>query len=170
MPEDAFCCGTTTNALDHGGMIAFIGEDDEPRKQPAQGGKRGVVGNKAGGKKKRRFLAVQFREFAFQLDVIMRGAGNIARAARPRSGSLQRGAHCRQHLGVLAHAEIVVATPHGDRARPVVRVQIRCRVSTAPAQNVGKDAVAVFAPKICERFAETGAVGVGQLCLSGRVT
>ena len=78
---------------------------------------RRVVGDEAGGEQQRRFLAVQIGQLGFQLDMIMRGAGDVARAARTGAGRVDRLMHGRQHLGMLAHAEIIVAAPDGDRPR-----------------------------------------------------
>jgi hypothetical protein len=63
---------------------------------------------------------VQVGKLGFQIDMIMGVAADIARTARARADIVQRFFHRRDHLGVLAHREIVVRTPDGDRLGAVV--------------------------------------------------
>ena len=78
---------------------------------------RRVVGDVGRGEQQRRFLAVQVGELGLELDVIVRGAGDVARAARAGADRVDRLVHGGDHGRVLAHAEVVVGAPDGDRMR-----------------------------------------------------
>ena len=80
----------------------------------------------AGGEQQRRFLAVQVGELGLQLDVIVGGAGDVARAAGAGAGLVDGLVHGLEHDRVLALAEIVVGAPDHDvaRSRPSARVQV----------------------------------------------
>ncbi|SRR5260370_134998 len=68
------------------------------------------------------------------------GARDVAGAARAGPGALQLHGHCRQHLGVLAHAEVVVRAPHGDLGADAV-VEGARKAAAAPFE-IGEDPVA----------------------------
>ena len=107
------------DALDHRIVVVGVGQDQAVRDQSCDGRDAGLVGDVARGEDQRRRLAVQVREFAFELNQRMVGAGDVAGAARAGAhagGGLDHGA---DHLGVLAHAEIVVGAPDHDLARPL---------------------------------------------------
>ena len=108
----------------------------------------------------RRLLAVEIGELGFQLHVVMRGAGNIARAARPRPRPLDGLLHGGKHLGVLAHAEIVVAAPDRDRLHAIGGVQFGRGEGTALAQNVGENPIPAFPLQLGQRILEDLAIGV----------
>ena len=115
------------HAFDHRGMVQRIGIDDETGKQLGQGAQRGVIGDIGAGEQQRRFLAMQIGQFGLEPLVIDGGAGNVARAARTGAGGVERLVHRGQHIGMLAHAQIVVAAPDGDRLFAAIgRVQIAC--------------------------------------------
>ena len=106
-----------------------------------------------------RFLAVQIGKLGFQLDMIMRGAGDVARAAGARAGRVDGLVHGGEHLGMLAHAEIVVAAPHRDGPPGAFGMEIRVRVGAALAHDIGEDAIAAFAAQARERIPEPGQIG-----------
>ncbi len=152
---DALGTATMANAGDHRGVVLLVGEDDGARQQLRQGGERRVVGDIGGGEQQRRFLAVQVGELALQLDVIVRGAGDVARAARTGADRVDGLVHGGDHGGMLAHAEVVVGAPDGDRARGLRVVEVLGgRIGAAPALHVGKHAVAAFAMDGVERNLE----------------
>jgi hypothetical protein len=83
---------------------------------------------------------VQLGELAFEQDMRVAGPGYVAGAPCPGPRTLKLLGHRRQHLRVLAHAEIVVRAPHGDfRADAVI---VSAREMAAAALQIGKDAVA----------------------------
>jgi hypothetical protein len=63
---------------------------------------------------------VQVGQFGFQIDMIVRVAADVARAAGARADIVQRFFHRGDHLGVLAHREIIVRAPDGDRLGAVM--------------------------------------------------
>ena len=69
----------------------------------------------------RAFLAVQVRKLGLQLDMMPIGAGDVSGAAGARTRAIERPVHGRQHIGVLAHPQIVVAAPHGHATGLAVR-------------------------------------------------
>ena len=147
--EDILDRAAMADALDHRGMVEFVGEDDQARQDLRQGRQRRVVGDKARGEQQRRFLAMQIGQLAVQLDMIMRGAGDVARAARTGARRVDRLMHRRQHLGMLAHVQIIVGAPDRDRTpAPVgairVRIEIGLGVVAALAHDVGEYPIAAL--------------------------
>ena len=56
----------------------------------------------------RLLLAVQIGQFDFKFHMIVRGARDIARAARTRTDLVDGFVHGGKHVGVLPHAQIIV--------------------------------------------------------------
>ena len=121
-----------------------VREDDAAGQQLLQCRQGGVVGDVGRGEQQRRFLAVQVGELALQLDVVVGGAGDVARATRSGAGHVERRVHGGDHGRVLAHAEIVVGAPHGDGPGPVRREVPRSRETAALAADVGEYPVAAL--------------------------
>ena len=96
------------------------------------------------GEQQRRFLAVQVGQLVLQLDVVVGGAGDVARAARAGAGKVERRVHGGEHGRVLAHAEVVVGAPHGDGPGAVRREVLRGREAAAVAPDVGEHPVAAL--------------------------
>ena len=97
-----------TDAFDHRGMVFLVRENDGARQELLQRRQRGVVGDIGRGKQQRGFFAVQISDLGFELDVVVRGTGNVARAARARAGRIEGFVHGGDDGRMLAHAEIVV--------------------------------------------------------------
>ncbi len=90
-----------------------------------------------------------------QLDVEVRVAADIARAAGACADIVQRLFHRLDHLGMLAHGEIVVGAPHRDRLGTVMAVEAaRIGIRALVAQDVDEDAVAAFSVKAVDRLVE----------------
>ena len=87
---------------------------------------------------------MQIGELGLELDVIMGGAGDVARAAGAGADRLDRLMHGGAHGRVLAHAEIVVGAPYRHVAGALAGELIGGRVSAAAALQLGKDPVAAF--------------------------
>ena len=87
----------------------------QPGQQLLQRRQRGVVGDVGRGEQQRRLLAVQVGKLGLELDVVVRGARDVARAARAGAGRIERLVHGGEHGGMLAHAKVVVGAPDGDR-------------------------------------------------------
>ena len=126
-------------------------------------GKRRVVGDIGRGEQQRRFLAVQIGELGLELDVIVGGAGDVARAAGAGADRLDRLVHGGEHRRVLAHAEIIVGAPHRHVADAALGEMIGGRVGPAAALQIGEDAVAAFLMQRLKVLAETELVI--HLCL-----
>ena len=112
--EDALGTAIAAHALDHRGVVQRVGIDDQPGEQFGQRAQGRVIGDIGRGEQQRRFLAVQIGQLGLQLLVIHRGAGDVAGAAGACAGCVDGVMHRVQHNRVLAHAQIVVAAPHGD--------------------------------------------------------
>src|SRR5438045_6752731 len=85
-------------------------------------------------------------------------AGDVAGAAGAGPATVDRGMHCRQYLGVLAHAEIVVGAPYRHLAAAVRVMVHRSREMPGSAFEIGKDAVASLAPQLTQLPLEKGLV------------
>src|SRR5216684_5076803 len=70
------------------------------------------------------------------------GARDVAGASRSGAGTTQFGRHCRQHRGVLPHAEVIVRAPHRDLGADAMIEGAR-EIAATPLQ-IGKDAVAAL--------------------------
>ncbi len=88
----------------------------QPGSCDAERAERRPVRHVAGGEEQRGLLAVQVGELALQQDVVVVGAGDVAGAAGAGAAAVERLVHGGEHLGVLAHAEIVVGAPDRDLA------------------------------------------------------
>ena len=136
-----------THAFDHRVVVQGIRQNQAVRHQPGQRGNAGLVGDVAGGKDQRRFLAVQIGEFALELDQRVIGAGDVAGAAgagaHPRRG-LDHGAN---HFRVLTHAEVIVRAPDHHIARALRRMPDRMREAAGNALEIGKHPIAPLAPQ-----------------------
>ena len=155
VPEHALGAARIADARDHARVVERVGEDHAAGQQLRQRGKRRVVGDVAAGEDQRRFLAVQVGEFRLQLDMVVRVAADIARAARSRADIVQRLFHRRGHLGVLTHRQIVVGAPHGDRLRAVVAVEAaRVGVGTLVAQDIDEDPIPALFVQAIDRPVE----------------
>ena len=103
----------------------------------------------AGGEEQRRFLAVQIGKLALQDDVIVVGAGDVARAAGTGTTFVDRLVHCLGHDLALSHAEIVVGAPHGDVVLPLRSMPHGGRKGAALALQLGEHpVVALFAQSV----------------------
>ncbi len=150
--EDVLLGAAVANALDHRGVIEGIGVDDAARNLPGQRRDGGVVRDIARGEQQCRFLAMQVRELALEQDVVVAGAGNVARAAGPGAAALDRLVHGGEHQGVLSHAEIVVGAPYRDLAARAVVIGTRKR--PGPPLEIGEYPVASFRPQRVEPLFE----------------
>ena len=63
---------------------------------------------------------MQVGQFAFQQQVVMVGTTDVAGAARSGAGALYSLAHCADHGGMLAHAQVIIGTPHRHIAHGTV--------------------------------------------------
>ena len=142
-PDDALAVGIA-DAFDHRRMVQRVGEDDEAGDPGAERAERRPVGDIARGKDQRRFLAVQVGKLALEKNVVVGGARDIPGASRTRATVVDGVLHRLDHLGMLAHAEIVVGTPDGHFLRAVRRVARGARKIAAVTLDIGKNAVAAF--------------------------
>ena len=111
MAEDALVGPAVANAVDHRGVVHLVGIDNGVGQNLGQRRQRRLVGNIARSEQQRRFLAMQAGELALKLDMIMVVAGDIAGAARPGAELVNRLVDGLDHLGMLRHAQIIVAAP-----------------------------------------------------------
>ena len=162
VPEEMFLHAAVLDAFDHRGMVQFVGEDDQAGQKLSQRRERRVVGDVAGGEQERRFLAVQVGEFALELHVIVRSAGDVAGAARTGARGVDRLVHGGEHLRMLAHAEIVVAAPDGNRPPVGVGIEVCPGIATTVADNVGEDAIPSFTPQPGKGVTQTALVRKGH--------
>src|ERR671912_2425015 len=68
---------------------------------------------------------------------------------------------------MLAHRQIVVRAPYGDRLRPIAAEALRIGIIPLGAQDVDEDAIAAFFVKAFDRRLEDAVVIHGSL--SGRI-
>ena len=119
MTENADHRPRSLDAGDHGRMVLGVrktvpGLFRTIRQAVQDGGQRRLVGYVAGGEQQPRLLAVQGREFRFEVIMHRAGAADVARAAGAgthRSGGLARRVH--QHR-MVAHGDVVVRRPNQD--------------------------------------------------------
>ncbi len=98
---------------------------------------------------------MQVGKLVFQLDMQVGVAANIASAARACTDIVERFFHRADDFVVLAHAQVIVRAPHGDRLRPVMPVEAaRVGVRALVAHDVDENAVASFLVKTVDRLVE----------------
>ncbi len=112
--EEVFFRATVTNSLDHRGVIERVRVHNQSRKQFGECRQRRFIRDEARREDESGFLAVEIRELALELHVIVGGPRNVSRAAGACSGRIDGFMHGGQHLRVLSHAEIIVAAPDRD--------------------------------------------------------
>jgi hypothetical protein len=102
---------------------------------------------------------VQIGKLGLQLHVIVRGAGDVARAARAGTGGVEGRVHGGEHGRVLAHAQIIVGAPDGDLALIVGLVAVN-RGGEPPGNpfDIGKHPIAFFLPKRVHGVFENSAI------------
>ena len=154
MGENVLLDARMPDALDHRGVVERVGEDDAARDARGKRGERGPVRHIAGVEDQCRFLAVQIGKLALQQDMVVVGAADIARAARPCPRTVERLMHRREHLGMLAHAEIVVRAPDGDVARAALAVIGGGRKAADLTLQIGKDPVAALTAQAVQLVTE----------------
>ena len=150
MRESLLCRPAVPDALDHRGVVQFIGQHDAARQPRRERAQRRPVRHVAGVEQQRGFGAVQIGQLAFEHDVVMVGAGDVPGAAGAGAATVDRRMHRRQHLRVLAHAEIVVGAPYRHLATAVAAIVHRPREMPGPAFEIGKDAIASLAPQFTQ--------------------
>ncbi len=155
VPEDALFAARIADARNHAGVVELVGKDHAARQQLGQRRQRRVVRDIAAGEQQRAFLGMQIGELVLEFDMVMRVAADIARPARACADIVQRLFHRLDHFGVLAHGEVIVRTPHGDRLGAVMAGEAaRIRERALIAQNIDEDAVASFFMEALDRLVE----------------
>ena len=90
--------------------------------------------------------------------MIMGVAADVAGAARAGADLVQRVFHRLDHGGMLAHAEIVVRAPDGDRLGPVAAEAMRIGEAALGAQDIDEHAIAAFFMQAVDRGSEDAVV------------
>ena len=145
VPEHPFLAAAVLDPGNHRRMIQFVGKDDAARQNLGQCRQRCLIRHIARGEQQGTGLAVPVGQLALELDVIMGVAANIAGSARSRTDIMQSFFHRRDHIGMLAHRQIIVRAPDGYRLRTVVmRETARIGKGTLVSQYVYKDPIAAF--------------------------
>ena len=86
---------------------------------------------------------MQIGQLAFEQYMGVAGSGDVAGTPGPGAGAAQLLCHRGQHLGVLAHAEIIVRAPYRDFGADAVIVGAR-EPAAAPLQ-IREDTIAPLA-------------------------
>ena len=101
---------------------------------------------------------MQIGQFKLKLDMVMGGAGDIARTARARTVGINGFVHGLQNHRILALAQIVVGTPDHDFALSLRRHPGRARKVTAMALQISKYPIAALGTDLTYRGLECGLV------------
>ena len=104
------------------------------------------------------FLAVQIGQFLLELHQRMMGAGDVAGAAGAGADAGRGLDHGADHLGVLAHAEIVVGAPDHDVALALRRMPDGVRKPAGDPLEIGENAIAPLVMQAIEGGTEELAV------------
>lgn len=143
--ENALLAAAIADAGDHRRVVLLVRKDHEPGQQFLNRRQRRVVSDERGREKKCRFLAVKVGELPLELDVKMRGAGDVARSTRTGSDCIERFVHRLEDDRILALAQIIVRAPHGDGANVARRKHLfGSRKGASGATDVGEHTVSAF--------------------------
>ena len=165
--EDLLVAARVADARDHRIVVVGVGQDQAVRNEPGDGRDAGLVGDVAGGEDQRRLLAVQVGELALERDQRMVGARDVARAAGPGAHAGRGLDHGADHLGMLAHAEVVVGAPDHDVARPLRGVPDGVRKSACDTLQLGEHPVAALVVQPAEGVGEERLVVHGKWASAG---
>ena len=156
MAENLLLGAAVADARDHRGVVQRVRQYDDAGDFLRQGRQRRLVRDIARSKDQRRLAPVQIGQLAFEFEMQMPVAGDVARAAGAGPERLDRPGHRRQHVRVLAHAEIIVRAPHRDLGPDAVIVSPR-EAAAAPLE-VGEDAVSPLGAERVEALFEKSVV------------
>jgi hypothetical protein len=106
---------------------------------------------------------VEVSKFCLELDNGVVGAGNVARAAREDANFRSGVAHRRDHVGMAAHAEIIVRAPDDHFADVAVVMPFRARIGAGIAFEIGEDALAALGFQLADRHVKMGSICVHLL-------
>jgi hypothetical protein len=101
---------------------------------------------------------VQIGKLTLQFDQRMIVAGDIAGAAGAGAHPGRGLHHGADHLGMLAHAQIIVRAPDRDRLRPLRRMPHRMRKPPGNALEIGKHPIAPLVMQPRQRAGEIAVV------------
>ena len=156
--------------LDHRIVVQGVGEDQAIGQKARDGRNRREIGNPARGEGERRLLAMQVGELGLELDDRIVRARDVAGSAGPGAMGARRADRGFDHLGVAAHAEIVVGAPDGHFARAILLARgapPRHREAARVALEIGEGAIAPLRPQARYRVLEAPLI-VHRLSFSAR--
>ena len=169
VPELQALRTAVADTLDHRRVVERVRQHDAVGQARGERAECRPVRDIAAGEQQRRFLAVEVGQLGLEQNVLMVGAADVARAPRPCAAAVERFVHRAEHIGMLAHAEIVVRAPDGDLAYfPGIGVAARARKRALLAFDVGEHAVIAGFAQAVELLGEKGFV-VHALNLPGAV-
>ena len=148
--KDRLLRPAVADARYHRGVVVGVRDDRAARHRLAERAERRLVRDIAGSEQERRLGPVEVGELLLQQHVVVAGARDVARAARPGAHLVQRLVHRRDDLRVLPHAEIVVAAPDRDVFDPAAGVMGGGRKIAGMAFQIREDAVAAVAAQTRE--------------------
>ena len=157
--KDVLLATAAADPRDHRRVVHLVREDDAAGQHLGERRERGLVRDVARGEEQGGLLAMEVGQFGLELDVIMRVAADVSRASRARADAVERFLHRGDHVGMLAHAEVIVRAPHGDVLR-VGRARITARAGEAALgpQDVDEHAIAPLGMKVGDRATESSLV------------
>src|SRR5215212_9039585 len=85
-------------------------------------------------------------------------AADVARAAGAGADVAERGLHRSDHHVMLAHAEIVVGAPDGDRLGAIAAEAAGVRILAPGAQDIDEHTIAAFVVEALDRGFENAVV------------
>ena len=143
--EDVPLAPRIADPRNHRRMVQFVGKDDAAGQDLGERGERRLVRDIAAGEQQGRFLAVEIGQFGLEIDMVMRVAADVARAARSGPDVVEGSLHRRDDIGMLPHRQIIVGAPHRDRLRAVMPGETaRVGERTLVAQDIDEHAVAAL--------------------------
>lgn len=123
--EDHFLCTGVADALDHGGVVHAVAENDAVWNLGAEGGQGSIIGDVAGREDEGTVLPVEISQSLLECDSMLVVPGDVSSSTCTSAVLFKGGMHSVEYVLIAAHAEVVIGTPDSDSLMLLCHVRAR---------------------------------------------